>query len=152
MDFLSVKKNFLFKSFRIIILAIFIIYSFDKAYTFRYITSDLIYLNYTKNNVSPDSKILINTEASPTLRYLFEYGSLKNFKNSYTYKNFSMFNDTDSDSIKNFDKVDNYDYIILTGLDYSKSNIKNILDQKPNWIDATVGEKSKLLKNINTVK
>lgn len=145
------KKEFLsFKYARIILVPFFVLYFLNNAYNFHYSSLDSAYTNYISNNISPNSKILINVGAYPTIRYQFEYGMLGQYKNDGVYKNISMFNHaeyTNKNSIENLDNIDKYNYIILTHFDFPNSDMKNILSQKPNWVDVSVQGPSKLFKN-----
>ena len=148
------KKYFVHNVFQFVVLVFFVLYFFNQANIFRYVANDSVYDNFIANNLSQDSKILINASASPTTRYLFEYGLLKNYKNSNTYRNLSIFNHTyyiSEKSIKNLDDIEEYDYIILTHIDYTKSEIKKILSQKSNWVDCTTKDPSKIFKNIEKI-
>lgn len=154
-NFLYDKKHFLFKYSGIFIVLIFSLYFFDKASSFKYSALDSIYYNFTSNNVSINSNILTNAGATPSVKYLFEYGSLKRYKKSYIYKNLSFFDHAEyknNDSIRNLDNIDKYDYIILSHFDYANSDLKNILKQKSNWIDVSKKEPSKIFENTRVAK
>ncbi|MCX6717353.1 MAG: hypothetical protein NTU76_01590 [Candidatus Taylorbacteria bacterium] len=144
------KKYLLYEKLKIFIPLIFILYFFSIAIRYVIPSIDSTYTNYIHNNISSNSSILINVTASPTIRYLFEYGPLATEKNINNYKNISLFNNTNDmnlGSTTTLKKIDTYDYIILTQIDYDNSELKNILSKKPNWIDCATTGPSKMFKN-----
>lgn len=149
-DFLKEYSLILFHASRLLLLMLFILFIFKSSYSFIYSPLDTIYVNFINNYVKPDSKILINVSADPSFRYLFEYGPLRNNKNLQTYKHFSMFDNEgyhDNSSIKNSANINDFDYIILSNMDYDHSQIKKVIQSNPNWKDITVQGPSKMFKN-----
>lgn len=149
-DILTFKKSFFSKSLQFVILIVFLEWSFHESSLFRYVSLDSTYENITANNLSSDASVLINAGAYPTIRYLFEYGPLRDMKDNKIYRNVAIFDHpgyTNVHSIHDFDNIDKYDYIILTHFDYNNSEIIKILSEKPNWTDESVKKPARIYKN-----
>jgi hypothetical protein len=135
-------KEFPVIKYYLIICAIVILSIFGV--NFKYHGNDSIYDNYITSNVDSESFILANKNAGTTIRYLFEYGNLKNKLHHYP-EQFFYFDETNgiifdfqNNVIGNMNEnVEIFDYIILTHFD--KSDLDNI-DGIKTWNDcASVG-------------
>lgn len=138
---------------QIIVTLSFVIFLGFKANAFVYAVNanDTAYFNFSyytshKPLIRSDAKILANQEASPTLRYLFEYGPLQSKKNIYNQLSFFVdTRDITNNIIVDNNTIDNYDYVILS--QYSASYIQTLLAQHPNWIESTMRGPSLLFRN-----
>jgi len=129
---------------------VFVIFIYFNTKSFLYTPLDNTYLNIVSNNPHPTSTLLINVGAMPTIKYLTEYGPLKYLSDSNFYKNFSTFNHANyklDTSIPNLDSIDQYNYILLTHIDFENSEIKKILSKNLNWIDKSPPGYTKLYYN-----
>lgn len=129
--------------------AIFAIFAF-VAYGYQYLAKDSMYVNYKNCTVTKDDQILTNIWASPTLRYLFEYGPLKN--QNEIYHNVSWFDERENKISEDYiltslDKFDQFDYIILQHFILEPENIKNMLEKQGHWVDCSLKGPSKMFKN-----
>lgn len=111
--------------------------------------NDSVYDNYINCGVSGDEKILTNINASSTIRYLFEYGPLKN--NDIIYRNISWFDDNlvpySSYSLESLDNLDQYDYLILTQYTYERSTLESLILKSSNWVDCSIKKSSQMFEN-----
>ena len=151
-EILYYRDYLILKILRIVAVILFIFHYYNIAKDFKYTSLDSTYLSYVSNSIPGDSKILINTSASPTIRYLFEYQLKKNEDNMNIYKNITSFNHPGYSidrSINTLKSIDDYNYVILTHFDYEHSEIKDILKNKSNWVNCSTGEFSKMFKNTN---
>ncbi len=115
---------------------------------YQYRGNDSVYANYINCNVVESNKLLANINASPTIRYLFEYGPLIN--RDIIYKNISWYDDRDPDSsfsLETLDNIDQYDYILLTHYRYEGSVIESRIHNRNNWVECGIFNPSKMFVN-----
>ena len=127
-----------------------VITSASRANNYQFKGSDSVYDNYINCAVSMDGKILANINASPTIRYLFEYGPLIN--NDIIYRNISWFDDhpvpNSNYSLENLDNIDQYDYLVLTQYKYKGSMLESFILKSNNWVDCSVKKSSQMFVKI----
>jgi len=131
---------------QLIFVCTFILLSINSALSYKFIDNVSIYNNYCNCMINKDAKILANKEAMPTIRYLFEYGALKN--NNDIYQNIIYFEEdkkTKKYSQKTFDEVTKFDYIILTHQD-DYSVLPLIIENSNIFIDCSSKNPSKMYK------
>jgi hypothetical protein len=109
------SKSFLLTTIIKISLTIYLLFFITNcAINFRYSSLDTTFTNLTRLSINQDSKILINTGAFPTTKYLFEYGPLNSTIDKKVYKNIQTFNHstyTLNTSIPNINNINQFNYI-----------------------------------------
>jgi hypothetical protein len=119
---------------------------------FRYNGNDSAVDNIKASAITSNSKILIDYNASPTIRYLFEYGEFKNnfniYPNSFTLYDYSgNIIDFNGNKFGKFDDdINNYDYVILSH--YSQEDVKRMLSLEK-WESCTVKTPGSIFKKRN---
>jgi hypothetical protein len=120
---------------------------------FRYEANDSTYTNIRASALNLTDKILINHTGSTTVRYLYEYGGLKEQNDGLYPGNFYYF-DRDETSIYelttdtqtgDISSMDMYDYVILSH--YSESAKNNLLPEGK-WENCAVRPPSYMYKRI----
>jgi hypothetical protein len=120
---------------------------------FRYETWDSTYTNIRGSALNLTDNVLINHAASPTIRYLYEYGGLKEQNSGLYPGNFYYFDheetsiyelttDTQTGGISSMNM---YDYVILSH--YSESAKNNLLPEGK-WENCAVRPPSYMYKRI----
>lgn len=118
------------------------------AYYYQFSSNDSVYENFINCSVSGDEIILANINASPTIRYLFEYGPLMN--NDTLYRNITWYDDIHPDSsssLELLETIDQFDLIILTQFQFNGSILESEILSSNNWVDCTTYNPSKMFIN-----
>ncbi len=98
-----------------------------KADSFKFPANDSVYENILNCGITENMHGLANINASPTIRYLFEYGPLQDVDG--IYRNIDWFNDPK----ELLTDLDDYDYLILSHFSLSKSELDPILKVRHSW-------------------
>jgi hypothetical protein len=138
-------------------LAVFLLVSLLVAYKaayrgmeFRYEPWDSMYKSILANALDSQDIILINQGASPTIRYLYEYGGLKEKAAGLYPDNFYYFDSgenhiyrlTDDTRIADISNINRYDYVILS---HSAFHLVQKMILEGNWEDCTIPFRSSFI-------
>lgn len=140
------------KFVQVVILICFLVYTINEAKDYKFVSYDATYDNIIDCGIEFDSSVLINVSAYPTVKYLFEYGPLKELKNEQIYTNIAVFNHDGKKfprEVVDFQNLDEYDYILVTHFKFDDSELKNIITEKDNWEDCANQTNSRILKNMS---
>ncbi|MDR2648884.1 MAG: glycosyltransferase family 39 protein [Clostridiales bacterium] len=147
MFFISQAQNILFV-FIVLILV-------TDGLNFRYHENDSAVENLKSVSLNANTKILINYNASPTVRYLFEYGEFKDENKLYP-ASFALFKD--DGFIYDFynnkigqvnQEIDNYDFVVLSH--YYNTHLE-FIESQTNWENCTVQTPGYIFRKKNSLK
>lgn len=116
------------------------------------LSKENFYINYVNNNIGNNDRLLINAAVFSVAKYHFEYGGLRAGKYGI-YLNMDTFNDGFilPVSIKNFEKINDYDYIMTGFMEYEGSELQKVILNNQNWRELSQGDgMSRIFKNMTS--